>query len=229
MRFVVLYGKPLENEYRSTSKVYNGKPKWYDNGKIKPFHQNKSSFYWKFHFYWLCFSPPNGCSLFFNSSPSLPFANSFNCVFTATSYECRLDFSLSCKVCFCSMFVTALKIWLNQKNLPKKLHSHELFEKCDLFHGKISLHDFCAMSSWATNASYLLHGTSFIKSHCDKHITILHRMCNVLVHTKWNGCNRRLCVANLVCSIDFFSAHRLHSLRLQYHLHFNARLESFQV
>lgn len=49
MCFVIsLHGKPLGSKCRFTKLCIM--VKWYGNGKIKPFHKNKSSFYWEFTF-----------------------------------------------------------------------------------------------------------------------------------------------------------------------------------
>lgn len=83
--------------------------------------------------------------LFFNSSPSLLFANSMGCVFMARSDVNSLSQSRVLGVCGSRLNSLIL-------SRPKEFHQNairlnELFEKCDLFDGEISLHDFCAMSS----------------------------------------------------------------------------------
>lgn len=103
----------------------------------------------------------------------------------------------------------------------KKNYRNNLFEKFDLFSAKrfaifMSCHRLCSVHESKRPSN----GESFVSNHFDE-------CACACACAKWNETVAIMIATNLVCNIDFFSTRRLHSLPMQYHLHFNVRLESW--
>lgn len=200
------------------------------NRRIKEcYSKNKSSFYWDCTFMVCIFTIE---ILFFNSSPPPRLVPLLRLrILKTDALFRRLNFTNIPIRVHHNYHLGGL---LNQWSLQNSFQSNKLFANCDLFARKSTHRLLCHVIQLCSRIPNTLPFYAVlccsIKSHCDD--TLPFSSSNVrcmVLHMKWNETLAILIAANLVCSIDFFSAHRLHSLQMQYHLHFNACRESWSI
>lgn len=175
---------------------------------MKRSDRNKSLFYWKFHFDWLCFhiewpiSPP--------------------CRVTLCVYPDRMHFLYRISIRVSTAIPNHMKMYPECSKVIWKMRwicrKSRSFRRALTPLLKPLAHTFRVWTSYALAALYTVHQEPYQRRITNVG-TIFHWMCT------WSE-STILMATNLVCNIDSFSAHRLHSLQLQYHLHFNARLEN---